>query len=136
MRPQMMDLRVKRLVFHGLRKSAVVMLLEAGATDAEVAAITGQSREMVAHYSRQVSQRKLAAAAILKWETAEPGVSIDTSSAHTENESLQNVAPILANPNTANKTEREQLVDEKGNSGAGEGNRTLDTQLGKLMFCH
>jgi len=22
------------------------------------------------------------------------------------------------------------------NIGAGEGNRTLDTQLGKLMFCH
>jgi len=22
------------------------------------------------------------------------------------------------------------------NVGAGEGNRTLDTQLGKLMFCH
>jgi len=42
--------------------------LEAGATDAEVSAITGQSREMVTHYSRQVNQRKLAAAAILKWE--------------------------------------------------------------------
>jgi hypothetical protein len=33
-----------------------------------VAAITGQSREMVEHYARQVNQRKLAAAAILKWE--------------------------------------------------------------------
>ena len=59
------------LVFHGLRKSAVVTLLEAGATDAEVSAITGQSREMVAHYSRQVNQNKLAAAAILKWEIAD-----------------------------------------------------------------
>lgn len=39
--------------------------------DAEVAAATGQSREMVAHYSRQVNQRKLAAAAILKWENAD-----------------------------------------------------------------
>lgn len=67
----MKQLRDKRLVFHGLRKSAVVTLLEAGATDAEVSAITGQSREMVAHYSRQVNQRKLAAAAILKWETAD-----------------------------------------------------------------
>src|SRR5262249_32944926 len=37
------------LVFHGLRKSAVVMLLEAGCTDAEVSAITGQSRQMVEH---------------------------------------------------------------------------------------
>lgn len=67
----MKNLRSNRLVFHGLRKSAVVTLLEAGATDAEVAAITGQSREIVEHYSRQVNQRKLAAAAILKWETAD-----------------------------------------------------------------
>jgi transposase len=58
------------LVFHGLRKSAVVTLLEAGATEAEVAAITGQSLHMVAHYARQVNQRKLAASAILKWERA------------------------------------------------------------------
>jgi hypothetical protein len=57
------------LVLHGLRKSAVCFLLEAGCTDAEVSAITGQSREMVAHYSRQVNQGKLAAAAVLKWET-------------------------------------------------------------------
>ena len=67
----MKEMRERRFVFHGLRKSAVVTLLEAGATDAEVAAITGQLREMVAHYSRQVNQRKLAAAAILKWEEAD-----------------------------------------------------------------
>ncbi len=59
------------LVFHGLRRSAVVMLLEAGCTDAEVAAITGQSRQMIEHYSRQVNQKRLAASAILKWENAE-----------------------------------------------------------------
>jgi integrase len=70
-RPIMASLRERRLVFHGLRKSAVVTLLEAGATDGEVSAITGQSREMVAHYSRQVNQRKMAAAAILKWEAAD-----------------------------------------------------------------
>jgi integrase len=70
-------IREAGLVFHGLRKSAVVFLLEAGCTDAEVAAITGQSRQMVEHYARQVSQRKLAASAILKWERA-------------GNESLQN----------------------------------------------
>jgi hypothetical protein len=62
--------RERRLVFHGLRKSAVVMLLESGCTDAEVAAITGQSRDMVEHYSIMVNQRKLARAAILKWEAA------------------------------------------------------------------
>ena len=60
----------KQLVFHGLRKSAVVFLLEAGCTDAEVSAITGQSRGMVVHYARQVNQKKLAAAAVLKWQAA------------------------------------------------------------------
>lgn len=65
--------RERRLVFHGLRKSAVVMLLEAGCTDAEVAAITGQSRDMIAHYSLMVNQRKLARAAILKWEAGNSG---------------------------------------------------------------
>jgi len=64
------ELREKKLVFNGLRKSAVVFLLEAGCTDAEVSAITGQSRAMVAHYARQVNQKKLAAAAVLKWEAA------------------------------------------------------------------
>ncbi|MFM9943177.1 MAG: hypothetical protein ACKVP7_27220 [Hyphomicrobiaceae bacterium] len=48
----------------------MAMLPEAVATDAEVAAVTGQSREMVEHDARQVSHKKLAAAAVLKWETA------------------------------------------------------------------
>lgn len=47
------------------------MLLEAGCTTAEVASITGQSFEMVEHYAREVNQRKLAVAAIAKWENAE-----------------------------------------------------------------
>ena len=66
-------IRESGLVFHGLRKSAVVTLLEAGCTDAEVSAITGQSRQMVEHYSRQVNQKRLASAAILKWERADSG---------------------------------------------------------------
>jgi hypothetical protein len=56
------------LVFHGLRKSAVVTLLEAGCSTAEVAAITGQSLQMVEHYAKRVSQERLASAAILRWE--------------------------------------------------------------------
>jgi len=64
------ELRERELVFHGLRKSAVVFLLEAGCTDAEVSAITGQSRGMVVHYAREVNQKKLAAAAVLKWQAA------------------------------------------------------------------
>jgi integrase len=70
-RPEMVALRERRLVFHGLRKSAVVFLLEAGCTDAETAAITGQSRDMVEHYAKQVNQKRLAAAAILQWEAAD-----------------------------------------------------------------
>jgi hypothetical protein len=63
-------LRDGKRVFHGLRKSAVVFLLEAGCSDADVSAITGQSRRMVEHDARQVNQKKLAAAAVLKWESA------------------------------------------------------------------
>lgn len=56
------------LVPHGLRKSAVVTLLEVGCTEAEVASVTGQSLQMVAHYAKKVNQEKLARAAILRWE--------------------------------------------------------------------
>jgi len=66
-------IREANLVFHGLRKSAVVTLLEAGCSDAEVAAITGQSRQMIEHYAKQVNQQKLAASAILKWERTRNG---------------------------------------------------------------
>ena len=69
----MLPLREAGLVFHGLRKSAVVFLLEAGCTDAEVSAITGQSRAMVEHYARRVNQQRLAAAAVLKWEAVADG---------------------------------------------------------------
>jgi integrase len=72
-RPAMQPIREAGLVFHGLRKSAVVFLLEAGCTDAEVSAITGQSRQMVEHYARQVNQKKLAASAVLKWEASSSG---------------------------------------------------------------
>ena len=65
------QIRQRRLVFHGLRKSAVVFLLEAGCSDAETSSITGQSRRIVEHYAKQVNQRRLAAAAILKWEVAD-----------------------------------------------------------------
>ena len=58
-RSEMAALRERRLVFHGLRKSAVVFLLEAGCSDAETAAITGQSRDVVEHYAKQVNQRRL-----------------------------------------------------------------------------
>jgi len=56
------------LVFHGLRKSAAVKLAEAGCTDAEIAAITGQTRQMVEHYTKGIDQKRLALAAMRKWE--------------------------------------------------------------------
>ena len=43
----------------------------ASTANAETASITGQSRAMVEHYAKQVNQRRLAAAAILKWEAAD-----------------------------------------------------------------
>ena len=65
-RPQI--IRDQRLVFHGLRKTSVIALLEAGCTDAQVASISGHSREMVEHYSVQVNQEKLAREAMRMWE--------------------------------------------------------------------
>lgn len=56
------------VVPHGLRKNAVIAFLEAGCTIAETAAITGQTFAMVEYYSRQVDQKRLASAAILKLE--------------------------------------------------------------------
>lgn len=52
---------------HGLRKAAARRLAEAGCTTHQIAAITGhQSLAEVERYTREVSQRKVAAEAILK----------------------------------------------------------------------
>ncbi len=56
------------LVFHGLRKSAVCFLLEAGCSVEEVMAVTGQSRDMVDHYAADLNRQRLARRAIAKWE--------------------------------------------------------------------
>lgn len=50
----------ERIVFHGLRKNAVINLLEVGCTEAEVGAIVNMSEQMVRHYGRDVSLRQLA----------------------------------------------------------------------------
>ncbi|MGI9521408.1 MAG: tyrosine-type recombinase/integrase [Hyphomicrobiaceae bacterium] len=42
------------LVLHGLRKTAVVTLLDVGCTDIELAAINGQSIDMILHYAKRV----------------------------------------------------------------------------------
>lgn len=58
----------KECIPHGLRKNAVIALLEAGCTVAEVAAITGQTFQIVEKYATRVNRRKLGQAAILKLE--------------------------------------------------------------------
>lgn len=66
----MARLRGAGVVFHGLRKNAVNMLLEAGNTEAEVSAIVEMSEQMVRHYSRDVNKRRLAINGMRKLEEA------------------------------------------------------------------
>lgn len=56
------------VVPHGLRKNAVIALLEARCSVAETAAISGQSLRLVEYYARQRNQQTLASAAVLSWE--------------------------------------------------------------------
>lgn len=56
------------LVLHGLRKSAVCFLLDAGCSEQEVEAITRQSREMIRHYAADLNRQRLARSAIARWE--------------------------------------------------------------------
>lgn len=56
------------LVPHGLRKNAVIALLEAGCSVAETGAVSGQSFQMVEYYAKQRNQKRLSTAAILKWQ--------------------------------------------------------------------
>lgn len=59
------------LVPHGLRKNAVIALLEAGCSIAETASISGQTFQVVEHYAKLRDQGKLATAAVLKWQANE-----------------------------------------------------------------
>lgn len=60
--------RGQHIVPHGLRKNAVIALLECGCSVAETAAISGQTLQIVEHYAKARNQAKLAGAAILRWE--------------------------------------------------------------------
>jgi len=55
-----------KVVPHGLRKNAVNALLEAGCSVAETAAVSGQSLQMIEHYAKARSGRRLSSAAIIK----------------------------------------------------------------------
>lgn len=61
------------VVPHGLRKNAVIALLECGCSIAETAAISGQTLQIVEHYAKQRDQAKLATAAILRWNQSGTG---------------------------------------------------------------
>lgn len=52
-----------QFTLHGLRKLAIVRLAEAGCSDAEIQAVTGQSAAMVAYYRSNASRRRLSRAA-------------------------------------------------------------------------
>lgn len=59
------------VVPHGLRKSAVNALLEAGCSVAETASISGQSLTMVEHYAKRRNVSRLSSSAMSKWESGE-----------------------------------------------------------------
>lgn len=61
--------RGHKVVPHGLRKNAVISLLEAGCTVPEVQGITDQSREMVEYYAEKVNRLDLGRAAVVKLDT-------------------------------------------------------------------
>lgn len=65
--------RGQEIVPHGLRKNAVIALLECGCSVAETAAISGQTLQMVEHYANKRNQAKLATAAILRWNKGGTG---------------------------------------------------------------
>jgi integrase len=58
--------RGHKVVPHGLRKNAVIALLEAGCTAAQVSGITDQSIQMVEHYALEVNKLTLGRAAVVK----------------------------------------------------------------------
>ncbi len=68
--------RENRIVFHGLRKNAVINLLEVGCTENQVGAICNMSAQMVQHYGREVALRSLAKDAMklmeARWSEIEP----------------------------------------------------------------
>jgi integrase len=58
------------VVPHGLRKNAVISLLKAGCTTAEVHGITDQSIQMIEHYAKGMSGLPLGRAAVIKLDAA------------------------------------------------------------------
>jgi integrase len=61
-------LKIEGMVFHGLRKTTAVVLAEAGCSTKQIAAVTGQSDQMVEHYAKMADRERLAEAAVTKLE--------------------------------------------------------------------
>lgn len=61
------------LPLHGLRKNAIICLIEAGCTPRQIQPITGQSLQMIEHYGQGYDRRRLASEAIIKWEESGRG---------------------------------------------------------------
>jgi len=55
--------QAEKFTLHGLRKLAIIQLAEAGASDAEIQAVTGQSRETVAYYRKKANRKVLSKSA-------------------------------------------------------------------------
>ena len=54
-----LGVNAKKYSLHGLRKLSIIQLAEAGASDAEIQAVTGQSAEMVAYYRAKANRKAL-----------------------------------------------------------------------------
>lgn len=62
--------RGHKVVPHGLRKNAVISLLQAGCTSAEVSGITDQSIGMIEHYAKGANGLTFGRSAIIKFDAA------------------------------------------------------------------
>ena len=67
-------LKDKKLVFHGLPKSATEKLYEAGCNNQEISAITGMSDEIIKHYLKHFEMKKLSEKAMRRWEESETNI--------------------------------------------------------------
>jgi integrase len=71
-RRQLHAIGIQGYTVHGLRKNAAQELAEAGSTLSEIMSVTGhRSPAMAMHYAKRAEKKRLARAAINKWEAAE-----------------------------------------------------------------
>jgi hypothetical protein len=91
--------RGHKVVPHGLRKNAVIALLEADCSVSEVSAITDHSLAMVEHYGKGRDQRKIGRGAIVKAcddEHRKGDRRIDDAASPSSTASLPNLALMKA----------------------------------------